>query len=76
MGLIAMLAPRAEGAEMGCAGSEVAKEAADMILSDENFASLVNAEEEGQAVDANLWCVDVWSGISKGAEGPFPSSLA
>lgn len=51
---------------MGCGGSDVAKEAADMILSDENFASMINAVEEGQAGDVYLWCVDGWSGISKG----------
>ncbi len=42
------------GVAMGIAGTDVAREAADIILTDDNFASIVNAVEEGRTVYANI----------------------
>lgn len=42
------------GVAMGKAGSDVAKDASDMVLTDDNFASIVAAVEEGRTVLSNL----------------------
>lgn len=49
------------GVAMGLGGTEVAKEAADMVLTDDNFSTIEAAVEEGRAVFDNLVKFITWT---------------
>ncbi len=57
------------GVAMGVGGTDVAKSAADMILTDDNFASLEAAVEEGRGIFENLMKFLVWTLPTNGGEG-------
>jgi len=56
------------GVAMGVAGTEVAKDAADIVLADDNFASIEAAIEEGRSVYSNLTKFIVWTLPTNGGE--------
>ena len=57
------------GVAMGRSGTEVAKEAADMVLTDDDFATIESAVEEGRGVFDNLTKFIVWTLPTNMGEG-------
>ena len=57
------------GVAMGKNGTETAREAADMVLTDDNFATLVDAVEQGRGVFDNLTKFVVWTLPTNFGEG-------
>ncbi|MBN1761065.1 MAG: cation-transporting P-type ATPase [Chitinispirillaceae bacterium] len=57
------------GIAMGITGTDVARETADMILTDDNFASIVAAVEEGRGVYDNLIKFILWTLPTNFGEG-------
>lgn len=59
----------AVGVAMGGSGTEAAKESAEMVLIDDNFASIVAAVREGRTVYDNLMKLIAWTLPTNGGEG-------
>jgi len=57
------------GIAMSISGTDVAKEASDMILTDDNFASIVSTVEEGRAIFDNLMKFITWTLPTNFGEG-------
>ncbi|MBN1831789.1 MAG: cation-transporting P-type ATPase [Deltaproteobacteria bacterium] len=57
------------GVAMGMTGTEVSKEAADMVITDDNFATIKAAVEEGRGVFDNLIKFITWTLPTNGGEG-------
>ncbi|TDC73178.1 HAD family hydrolase [Micromonospora sp. KC606] len=57
------------GVAMGRSGTEVAKEASDMVLTDDDFATIESAVEEGRGVFANLTKFITWTLPTNAGEG-------
>jgi magnesium-transporting ATPase (P-type) len=57
------------GVAMGRSGTDVAKDAAPMVLTDDNFSTIVSAVEEGRTVYENLLKFIVWTIPTNAAEG-------